>query len=49
MMNEYIVEYFTKDNRRVGTRIFAYTSLDAKALVEKLPDFRGMANYPQKV
>ena len=49
MMNEYYVEYYTKDWKKVGIRVSAYTSIDARAYAEKMPDFKQMANYPEKV
>ena len=48
-MKQYYVEYWTKDGRRVGQNVSAYTALDAKMHAEHLPDFSRMANYPQPV
>lgn len=48
-MKQWYVEYYTKDGRRVGMNISAWTSLDAKSYAEKLPDFDRMFNYPVPV
>lgn len=48
-MKQYYVEYYTKDGRRIGQNISAYTALDARMHAEHLPDFRSMANYPVEV
>lgn len=49
MMNTYYVKYWTKDGRVVGMQISAYSALDAKLYAEKLPDFKTLSGYPQKV
>ena len=49
MLNQYYVEYWNKQNQKVGMNISAYSALDAKIYAEKMPEFRTMANYPVKV
>lgn len=45
MMPRWYVEYYTKDNRRVGITISAWTALDARAYAEKMPDFAQFHRY----
>lgn len=49
MTKEYVVKYWTKENRIVSVRISAQSGLDAKMEVETYPNFGMLCNYPQEV
>ena len=49
MMDTFYVEYYRKDNSKVGIRISAYSSCDAQRYAEQMPDFYMSASYPVKV
>ena len=48
-MPEFYCEYYTKDGKRVGESIHAYTGIDARRIIEQRPDFSRHANYPEKI
>lgn len=43
MLKEFRIEYWNKDNQKVGKRIFAQSSLDARILAEKDGDFKALS------
>lgn len=49
MMDTYYVEYYRKDNTKVGLRVSAYSSYDAQRFAEQMPDYYMLATFPQKV
>ena len=49
MMDTYQVEYYTKDGRRVGVQISAYSSYDAERYAQQMPDYNYLASFPEKV
>ena len=49
MMDTYQVEYYTKDGRRVGVQVAAYSAYDAQKYAEEMPNFNYHASYPEKV
>lgn len=49
MMNTYQVEFYTKDGRRVGLQIAAYSEYEAKRYAEQMPNYSYLVMYPQKV
>lgn len=48
-MDTYQVEFYTKDGRRVGVQVSAYSSYDAQRYAEQMPDYNYMASFPEKV
>ena len=49
MMDTFLVEYYTRDGRKIGMQVSAYTAQDAIRYAEKFPDFYNLAGYPQKI
>ena len=49
MMDTYRIEYYTKDGRRIGIQISAYSSVDAQRYAEQMPNYDYMVSYPEKV
>ena len=48
-MDTYRVEFYTKDGRRVGVQVSAYSSYDAQRYAEQMPDYNYMAGFPEKI
>ena len=49
MMDTYQVEYYTKDGRRVGVQIAAYSSYDALKYAEQMPNYNYLVQYREKI
>lgn len=49
MLKQYFVEFWNKQNQKVGIQLSAYSALDAKMYAEKMPEFRTLCNYPKLV
>ena len=49
MMDTYLVEFYTKDGRKVGVQVSAYTAGDARKYAEQMPNYNYMASYPERI
>ena len=49
MLKQYQVEYWNKQNQKVGMTISAQSALDAKMYAEHLPEFKTLIKYPTEI
>jgi hypothetical protein len=48
-MDTYQVEFYTKDGRRMGIQLSAYSSYDVQKYVEQMPNYSYMVMFPTKI
>lgn len=48
MMDNYQVEFYTKDGKRIGVQVSAYSSYDAQKYAEQMPNYDYMVGFPEK-